>query len=589
MQHTGRFLATRLFCGLLLFGTMGSALAIPGFLTQWQNRYPDSNADDYGCQLCHQLPAGNEPWNAYGQSIRNIYNANGFDIDEAIDTAGTFNQDGDPAGALSDAEIENHYQPGWTVGANNTVTFRDGTEVAGQFPPNIPITSTLIDPAIPTANTLPDIQRGNVALGLQTVASGFSTPLMAASAPGLPGFLFVVEQTGEIWQLDLSDGSRQLFHDVSNLLVGLNPFFDERGLLGLAFHPDYLNTGLFYTYQSEPFIGGSPVDFSTMPTPETGNHQTVISEWTVTNPAGAAVVSGVRRILLQIEQPQSNHNGGMLNFGPDGYLYISIGDGGSADDQGNGHGSDGNGRDNTNPLGTILRIEPGGNNSSNGEYGIPATNPFVGIAGLDEIYAYGFRNPYRFSFDSLCFENGQNCNTLLVGDVGQGQVEEIDNVVAGGNYGWNWKEGSFFFYPGVASVYGGGRYISLDAPPNVPDDLIDPVAEYSQSDGRSAIGGYIYRGSAIPELIGHYVFADFFERLFYLDAGNQIREFRLDAGINFFITGFAEDSDGELYVLGREVVGPTGSTGVLKKLVVGVDELCLPIKSQNGAWVLVCL
>ncbi|MEM7359936.1 MAG: PQQ-dependent sugar dehydrogenase [Pseudomonadota bacterium] len=454
MLFSSRFLGLRLVCGLLLLGIMNSAQAIPPFLTEWQAQYPNSNADDYGCQLCHQLPGGNQPWNAYGQSIRSIYNSNGFDITEAINIAGTFNQDGDPSGAVSDDEIDHHYQPGWTAGPNNTVTFTDGTQVGGQLPPIIPVTTTLVDPAIPTANTLPDIQSGSISLELQTVASGLSTPLMAIPAPGLPGFLFIVEQTGEIWQLDLADGSRQLFHDVGNLLVGLNAGFDERGLLGMAFHPNYINNGLFYTYQSEPFINGSPVDFSTMPVAETGDHQTVISEWTVINPAGAAMVSAVRRIILQIEQPQFNHNGGMLNFGPDGYLYISIGDGGSADDQGAGHGDDGNGRDNTNPLGTILRIDPNGSNSANGEYGIPADNPFVGVAGMDEIYAYGFRNPYRFSFDSLCFENGQNCNTLLVGDVGQGQVEEIDNVVAGGNYGWNWKEGGFFFYPGVASRHG---------------------------------------------------------------------------------------------------------------------------------------
>ena len=584
----------------LILGLAWSSLAaaIPDFLVAWQAIHPNSNSDDIGCQLCHQSAAGNQPWNPYGWTIRQIYRSNGFDIDEAITFASSIdNHDNDPSGASSAAEIEFHYQPGWTEGAVNTVTSTDGSQAFGQLPPSIAVETTKIDPASPAANSLPTIGLGEIVVSLETIAGGFTAPVMAAAAPGIPGFLFVVEQTGEIWRVNLADGSKLLFHDVgpngSDLLVPLNSGFDERGLLGLAFDPDYLNNGFFYTYQSEPISGADTVDFSTMPMGQVGDHQTVISEWITNNPGGSFSVSTIRRVLLRIEQPQFNHNGGMLAFGPDGHLYISLGDGGGADDIATGHGVNGNGRDNTNPLGAILRIEPRGNNAVNGEYGIPIDNPFVASVGLNEIYAYGFRNPYRFSFDSQCYESGQNCNTLLAGDVGQNQIEEIDQVVIGGNYGWNWKEGSFFFYPGVPTVHGGNKYISLDPPPGLPTNLIEPLAEYSHEGGSlvSAIGGYVYRGADIPALEGRYVFADANKRLFYLDANNVIREFRMNEGIDFLIAGLGEDQNNELYLLGRDQFGPVGTTGVLKKIRFSeLDEnFCFPIKAKNGAVAVICL
>ena len=583
-----------------LLGYCSTGYALQTILDAWQVRYPDSNSDEItggeGCQLCHANPSGNAPWNAYGDSIRDLLaalNALGggatFEqLNEAFENAENLNLDNDPSGATSLAEINNHYQPGWAEGAVNTIHGEDGPIAMNQLPPSISVASTKIDPAIPVSNTIPPIQNGNIALGLETVADGFSDPVMAARAPGLSGFLFVVEQAGEIWKVNLSDGSRVLFHDVDaatgvTLLAG-----GERGLLGLAFDPDYLNNGLFYTYQSESIAVVPEADFTI--DDDTVDHETVISEWVTNNPSSeqSFSVSNIRRVIMRIEQPQSNHNGGMLNFGPDNYLYISLGDGGAADDAGSGHGVFGNSRDITNPLGAILRIDPQGSNSNNGEYGIPSSNPFEGVFGLDEIYAYGFRNPYRFSFDSLCFEGGQTCNTLFVGDVGQGEVEEINNVVLGGNYGWNWKEGSFFFYPPTSSVYNGGRYISTDFPPGLPNNLIDPVAEYNSTpvDGRSAVGGYVYRGLEIPELTGLYVFADFFQRLYYIDANGQIRRF-ITASTPNFIAGFGEDHDNELYVLAR------GATGALQKLVssdldVG-DELCVPIKASNSSIALICL
>ena len=311
-----------------------------------------------------------------------------------------------------------------------------------------------------------------------------------------------------------------------------------------------------------------------MPLTETADHQGVVTEWTVTDPTNPLSSIGVIdpstpvRELMRIDQPQFNHNGGQLAFGPDNMLYLGLGDGGSSDDGPlNGHGEKGNGRDATNPLGTILRIDPLGTDSANGQYGIPTDNPFVAADDerLDEIFAYGFRNPYRFSFDR---ETGD----LVAADVGQNEVEEIDVVVSGGNYGWNYKEGSFFFDPN-----GNARGFIAEDPGGLPTDLIDPIAEYDRSEGHSVTGGFVYRGAEIPALTGAYVFGDwsseFFVplgRLFHLDAENNIHELQLTNRDKYgmLLTGFGEDARGELYALGNLTGIPSGDkTGTVMKFV----------------------
>ncbi len=253
-----------------------------------------------------------------------------------------------------------------------------------------------------------------------------------------------------------------------------------------------------------------------------------------------------------------------MKFGPDGYLYVALGDGGAANDVANGHLPDGNAQSLTNILGKLLRIDITGTNTSNGQYAIPFDNPFDGTNGLREIYAYGFRNPFSFSFDR---SEGQ----LYVADVGQNRVEEIDIVVSGGNYGWNIKEGSFWFDSALGAV--------VTAPTRtVPPGLMDPIAEYDHDDGLAVVGGYVYRGTALPALQGHYVFGDWGTfttpsgRLFYLDAGNVIQEFILgltDRPLGYWIKGFGEGPDGEVYVFCSRVIGPAGNTGVMFKIVPG--------------------
>lgn len=429
----------------------------------------------------------------------------------------------------------------------------------------------------PLENPLAEtIGPGGIHVRLEPVASGLTAPNWGESAPGDASRLFVSDQHGILWAIDLVGGEpKKVFLDVSSRLVTLGiggpGTFDERGFLGFAFHPDYTSNGKLYTYTSEPESG--PADFSTMPTGVAPNHQTVILEWVVPNPIDpdSVVDPGSARELLRIDQPQFNHNAGALSFGPDGLLYIALGDGGGRDDRDDGsslgvplagHGCEGNGADNTTILGSIIRIDPEGSNSANGQYGVPAENPFVGQDGVDEIFAYGFRNPFRFSFDRLTGE-------LYTADVGQNDIEEVNIVTAGGHYGWRLKEGSFpFLFNGNQPGYVTDRALDL------PAGLIDPIAEYDHDDGIAIVGGFVYRGTRIPALQGRYVFGEFAQtfsndgRLFYLDGSNEILEFQLLGQSDFGLSllGMGQDAKGEIYALANATGTPFDTTGQVLRI-----------------------
>jgi glucose/arabinose dehydrogenase len=420
-------------------------------------------------------------------------------------------------------------------------------------------------------------------VGVRPVADGFTSPIAMASPRDHTNRLFVVDQVGVIHIVRPGQGRDATpFMDLRDRVLVVNPDFDERGLLGLAFHPKYQKNGRFFVYYTIPLRPGGPDGY---------DHTGRISEFRVS--AGDPDVGdpASERILLEWDHPQFNHNGGTVAFGPDNHLYISIGDGGGGNDVDLGHVEDwydfnagGNGQDVTqNLLGNILRIDV---NSGN-PYGIPDDNPFVGRDGLDEIYAYGLRNPYRFSFDM----RGENA--LIVGDAGQNLWEEVHVVTNGGNYGWNVKEGSHCFdaaFPDTVpascpSVVGPGH-------PDEGAPLVDPVIEYAhpgiadpdglEEIGLVVVGGYVYRGRSVPALDGRYVFGDW-SNDFAAPGGTLLAADpatgppwtyehlnvvnRPDGRIGAFILGFGQDEDGEVYVLTTQNIGPSGTTGQVFRIV----------------------
>lgn len=409
---------------------------------------------------------------------------------------------------------------------------------------------------------------------LQLVADGFVSPTGLVASPDETKRLFVIDQVGKVWIID--QGGNTLpdpFIDVSSKMVSLNAFYDERGLLGMAFHPDFSLNGRFFLYYTAP---ATDPDL---------NNISRISEFRVSSDPNSASISS-EKIILEVDQPQGNHEGGTIAFGPDGYLYISIGDGGAAHDVGTGHVEDwydvnegGNGQDiEANLLGNILRIDV----NSGSPYSIPFDNPFVGKAGLDEIYAYGFRNPFRFSFDM------KGSRKLYVGDAGQHLWEEVSIVEKGGNYGWNVKEGTHCF----------STENPLQVLSSCPDvdiygnRLIDPVIEMKNirnpEGGRTItiIGGNVYRGNSIPGFQGKYIFGSFAQNfvapngeLFIANPAGpglwSFHELQLAGnsdGIGHYVRGFGQDLDGEIYVTASTMLGPRGVTGKVFKLVAAGKE-----------------
>ena len=427
-------------------------------------------------------------------------------------------------------------------------------------------------------NLLPNaIQPGSIPIGLKPIASGFTAPVDAITAPGDPNDLFVVDQPGKIDVIHNGVLQSTPLLDISGIeaAVPLKAGYDERGLLGLAFSPDFNDPTkpgfhTLYTYQSEK-TGTAPADFAPAPGTVTNgiDHQNVVVQWKVSASNPLVVDPSTRKDLIREDHPALNHNGGTIAFGPDGNLYWALGDGGTANDSGNGHiVSTGNAQDLSVLMGKVLRIDVNGTNSANGKYGIPADNPFINTSGaLKEIYAYGFRNPFKFSFD-------KPTGRLVLADVGQNNVEEVDLVNKGGNYGWAVKEGTFLFNR-TGSTAG---TVNPNNSPGSPAGLIDPVLEYDHVSGGSAIiGGFVYHGSLLPQLDGKYVFGDLSDstfagpangRLFYADlSGGPINEFKLNQPLGMWLKGFGEDAHGEIYVLATTALGPSGTTGQVFEIV----------------------
>ncbi len=446
------------------------------------------------------------------------------------------------------------------------------TDNAGASTTSSPVTVTV--DTTPIADPIPaHIVKGDITIELRPVVDGLIAPLGLAVPDDGSKRMFVYDQAGLAWVV--ADGADKLPTPLLDVRTRLVTFgnYDERGLLGLAAHPDFAHHPLVYTYTSEP-ISGTADFVNVMPAGATNNHQSVLAEWRIDPANPNQVDPASRREILRIDKPQSNHNGGTLRFGPDGYLYLSLGDGGQANDVANGHVPGGNAQSLQRIYGKLLRIDVDSRNSANGKYGIPRDNPFMGLNAVQEIYAYGLRNPFTYSFDRLTGD-------LYVGDAGQNNIEEVDLIKKGGNYGWNVKEGTFWFDSVTDNI---GKVVTGPVRP-VPPNLIDPIAEYDHGEGSVVIGGFVYRGSRIPALLGRYVFGDWgafaapSARLFYLEPSFTITELRLglaDRPAGFWLRGFGEDADGELYAFGSTVLGPKGNTGQMLKLVPS-----LPITYQQ--------
>lgn len=412
-------------------------------------------------------------------------------------------------------------------------------------------------------------------VGLELIAEGLNAPVELVSAGDGSGRLFVVDQAGSIRVLTAAgELLEEPFLDIRDRMIGLNPGYDERGLLGLAFSPSYGENGVFYVYYSAPLRSEAPTGW---------DHTSHLSAFGVSEAEQNRADPETEEVLLQVDQPQSNHNGGKIAFGPDGYLYVGLGDGGGANDVGAGHVEDwyeanrgGNGQNVTESLlGSILRIHVDGGDP----YAIPEDNPFVGAEGLDEIWAYGFRNPYRFSFDA------EGERQLFVADVGQNLWEEVNAVERGSNHGWNVREGTHCFSPVTPNDP------PEECPSAEPDGkpLIDPIIEYRNGSppdglGLAVVGGFVYRGDALPGFEGRYIFGDW-SRGFGFGDGTLLVAERPDANgglwpfeelqiatsddgrIGSFLLALAQDEENELYVLTSGTPGPLAAAGSVHKLV----------------------
>jgi glucose/arabinose dehydrogenase len=426
-----------------------------------------------------------------------------------------------------------------------------------------------------TSGTTAGSDGSPAALGTELVAEGFASPLAVEFAPGDSETAYVVDQTGVV-HVAGPDGVRdEPFLDVRDRMVELSGY-EERGLLGLAFHPDFETDGRVFVRYSAPATDVTPDDYS---------HTFVLSSFQTSE---GSADPGSKTRLLELPQPQSNHNAGSVAFGPDGYLYVGTGDDGGANDVGTGHvenwydeNAGGNGQDVTeNLLGSILRIDVDAE-GEDAAYGVPADNPLVGQDGLDEQYAWGFRNPWRFSFTD---------GEFYVADVGQNRFEEVNLVEAGGNYGWNVREATHCFDPeNPGSPPGSCPTETDDGQP-----LRNPIVEYAhdgeQLSGASVIGGYRYTGDALPGLDGAYVFGDWQMngRLFVarppgddgstdgdggstggkgLWATSTVDLAGGEDGPRQYLLAFGRDHDDELYVATTDSGTPTGNSGAVHRLV----------------------
>lgn len=397
-------------------------------------------------------------------------------------------------------------------------------------------------------------------VGLQTFVEGLVSPTTLVPLKGTDKLL-IGDQTGVIYSVAKSGGAKEQWLDLRPKMAKLNQGFDERGLLGIATHPEFASNGRIFICYSGPLRPGAPAGW---------DHTMRLSEFKVND---GKVDANSEQLLLDVDKPYFNHNGGVLAFGPDNMLYWGVGDGGNGNGLGRGHSPIGNGQDLNNLLGKILRLDV----SAAGKYTAPKDNPLKEDQGRPEIWAWGFRNPWRISFDR------GGSKELFVADIGQENYEEVDIVVKGGNYGWNAREGFHPFDPkNPRKTPESGR--DADA---AGKKFEQPIFEYKNfrsfkndpdAYGISITGGYVYRGKAIPELDGKYVFGDW-SKSFVVPDGVLLVASRGEAGkawaterlqtkepFKAFVLAFGEDEEGELYVMTNGSNALMGERGKVYKI-----------------------
>jgi glucose/arabinose dehydrogenase len=356
-------------------------------------------------------------------------------------------------------------------------------------------------------NEVPPISNGDIEVERVFPDLSFDEMTNLVQPDDTSDMLFITEQGGVIYAFSVNNSQQaDIFLDITDRV---NREGNEEGLLGLAFDLDYQENGYFYVYYS----AADP-------------RRSVVSRFNLDEENTDVADPESEVIIMEVAQPYSNHNGGQLAFGPDSYLYIGLGDGGSGGDP------LGNGQNLSTLLGKILRIDVS-ELSGPGDYEIPADNPFVGIEGAqEEIWAYGLRNPWRFSFDSVT-------GLLWAGDVGQNLWEEIDIVTKGANYGWNIMEGSRCYSPATGCNQSG---------------LTLPIVEYDHAEGCSVTGGYVYRGDQMASLQGYYIYGDYCSGNIWALAynGSVVTENVLLVDSDLSITSFGIDLAGNLYILSRQ-------------------------------------
>ncbi|MCE3258387.1 MAG: glucose/sorbosone dehydrogenase [Bacteroidetes bacterium] len=372
------------------------------------------------------------------------------------------------------------------------------------------------------------------AIKTKVIAKNLTAPVAMDCPKDGSNRLFICEQRGKIKIIKNGKLLDKVFLDVSAKLDDIGKVYSEKGLLGIAFHPKYKTNGRFFIYYSAPPSSDD-------------NHKSILAEYKVSSDPDVADPAS-ESILLQIAQPEFNHNGGQLAFGPDGFLYVGLGDGGGAGDD---HGARGNGQNLEKLLGKILRLDI----DSQSPFAVPKDNPFTNVKDArSEIWAYGLRNPWRFSFD-------RKTGRLFCADVGQNKFEEVNIIKKGKNYGWRIMEGNHCFNPKD----------NCDT-----KNLELPIAEYGRDKGISVTGGFVYRGKNMPAFDGKYIFGDWKGKMYYLEESggkwvmqDMTIEGKKNNDLDFNINSFGEDENGEIYILVQKFTGTFASNGEVLLIETG--------------------